>query len=66
MFYGIYDLPIYLLGDINNDGEINVLDVVSMVNIALNTAYNSSADLNNDMQINVLDVVILINLILDN
>ena len=58
-------------GDINADGEFNVLDVVMMVNFALSTEEPSdsqfwASDLNNDGAINVLDVVQLVNLILGN
>ena len=54
-----------LLGDLNNDNNINVLDVVQLINIILNqSSYLPSADLNLDSQLNVLDVVSLINLIL--
>ena len=65
-FYGTYVLENNIVGDLNNDNTINVLDVVLLVNLALDASYNQIADLNNDMQINVLDVVILISLILDN
>ena len=47
------------LGDVDNDGAINVLDIVNMVNFALQidepTEYELwSADLNQDGDINVL------------
>ena len=54
------------LGDINNDGFINVLDIVSTVNFILNNEYNSSADLNLDNTVNVLDIVQIVNIILNN
>ena len=54
-----------ILGDINDDGIVNVLDVVVLVNIVLGLGEgNSSADINNDNLVNVLDVVILVNMIL--
>ena len=54
-----------LLGDINLDDTINVLDVVILVSIILGNAdETSNADVNSDNLINVLDVVTLINLIL--
>jgi len=53
------------LGDINEDGIINVLDVVMIINIILNNEYNVSADLNTDNNIDVLDVVLLVNIILN-
>ena len=55
----------YILGDVNNDGIINVLDVVMIVNIVLSNEYNELADFNNDSIINVLDVVQLVNIILN-
>ena len=53
-----------LVGDVNGDDMINVLDVVQLVNIILSNDNNSSGDINADGTINVLDVVQLVNLIL--
>jgi len=53
-------------GDINNDGIINILDVVMVVNFILSGEFNQFADLNGDGNINILDVVQLINIILNN
>ena len=55
-----------ILGDINFDQELNVLDVVLAINIILSDEYNVIADLNNDNENNILDIVQLINLIIDN
>jgi hypothetical protein len=57
-------------GDVNDDGSINVLDVVVMVNVILlledATEYIVwAADLNFDGSINVMDVVLLVNHILE-
>ena len=52
------------LGDINDDGGIDVLDIVSLINLILNEGYQSNADINEDGNLNVLDVVSLINVIL--
>lgn len=54
-----------VFGDISTDGVINVLDVVSMVNLILNNEYNEIADMNSDNTVNVLDVVSLVSLILN-
>ena len=55
-----------ILGDINSDGIINVLDVVLLVNIILeNGTYSSNADLNSDVTVNILDVVLMVNVILN-
>ena len=55
-----------LLGDANEDSQINVLDVVLTVNLILspNGQDNLCSDINGDNQLNVLDVVSLVNLIL--
>ena len=57
-----------LQGDINNDGIINVIDIVAIVNLILdeNSEYNPLADLNSDFIMNVIDIVALINIILGN
>ena len=55
-----------LSGDINEDDTLNILDVVLLVNIILNSDdFTSSADLNGDNVVNVLDIVLLVNLILE-
>ena len=56
-------------GDVNNDGDLNVQDVVLMLNIILNpNDYDECqlfvSDLNGDGQINVQDIILLVNDIL--
>ena len=53
------------IGDINGDGDINILDVVLMVSLILSDEYSLIADVNEDNLINVLDVVLLIEMILN-
>jgi hypothetical protein len=54
-----------ILGDLNDDGIINILDVVIIVNIILEMDTSSeSADMNGDSSIDVLDVILLVNIIL--
>jgi len=59
-----------MIGDLNQDELINVLDIVQIVNIILGqepSAYQQEAgDLNLDGSLNVLDIVNMINIILDN
>ncbi len=58
--------PDFLLGDVNNDEIINILDVVSTVNIVLGQAeWVDAADYNTDGVINVLDIVSIVNIILN-
>jgi hypothetical protein len=51
-----------ILGDINGDDTLDILDVVSMVNIILgNSPTSNAADMNGDGIINILDVISLVN-----
>ena len=52
------------LGDVNQDGVINVQDIVAAIGLLLSGNHNDLADMNQDGGINVLDIVILIGLIL--
>tara|TARA_Y100000590_G_C15476750_1_gene922379 strand:+ start:28 stop:381 length:354 start_codon:yes stop_codon:yes gene_type:complete len=52
-------------GDVNNDGNINIQDIILTINIILNNLeYNNFADTNNDGNINILDIVLITNIIL--
>ena len=53
------------LGDTNNDGNIDVLDVVIIVSLVLVGGYEESGDLNEDGILNVLDIVQLVGIILN-
>ena len=53
-------------GDINSDGILNILDIVSLINLVLSDDYEESGDINQDGILNILDIVSLVNLILDN
>jgi len=52
-------------GDVNQDGIINILDVILVVNMALSSEYNQLADMNGDGIVNILDIILLVNLILN-
>jgi len=54
-----------LNGDLNNDGIVNILDVVQLVNIVLINEYNNNVDMNQDGVVNILDIVQLVNIILN-
>ena len=65
--FSVFNQPGGVLGDINYDDTINILDVVLMVSMILGAEdpdYNT-ADINSDGEVNVIDVVLLVNLILD-
>jgi hypothetical protein len=54
-----------MLGDMNEDGILNVLDIVILANLILtNDNTNMAGDMNLDNDLNVLDIVILANIIL--
>ena len=56
------------MGDLNQDGLINVQDIILTINIILGVTPSDyelcSGDINEDGVIDVLDIVLLINLIL--
>ena len=59
-----------LLGDLNQDYVLDILDIVQLVNIVIgnqdpNSSQIWSADLNSDGLFNVLDVVLLSSIVLD-
>jgi len=54
-----------LQGDMNSDGNLDVLDIVALVNMILSEEGNNPlGDMNGDGAYNILDVVILANIIL--
>ena len=58
-----------LFGDINIDGSVDILDVVSLVSFILETDFPTdtefiAADQNNDDTLNVMDIVLLVDQIL--
>ncbi len=60
-----------VLGDINADGGLNILDIVRVVNIIINFGDSisefeeCSAEINGDGTINILDIINIINMVLD-
>ena len=48
-------------GDINDDGQINVADIVTLVSYILDDTVNENGDLNQDGFLDILDVVLLVN-----
>ena len=54
-----------MIGDINADGAVNILDVVLLANAVLTGNYLSEGDINGDGENNVLDIVGLVNIILN-
>ena len=52
-----------ILGDLNGDGDVNILDVITEVNAILDQEYVPGYDMNGDFILNVQDIILLINLI---
>ena len=53
-----------LVGDVNSDDTLNILDVVLLVNLILDGGDTDCGDANGDGAVNILDVVLLVNIIL--
>ena len=56
-------------GDVNGDGIVNVLDIVTMVNFIMGTQIPTddqacASDANEDGIVNVLDIVLIVNIIM--
>ena len=56
-----------ITGDINNDSELNIQDIIILIDTILNynSTYDICKDINLDQNIDVLDILILINIILN-
>ena len=70
VIYDLIDIHDGILGDINQDQLINILDVVIIINFILfvdtpNDYELWASDLNQDNILNILDIVLLVNDILD-
>ncbi len=52
------------MGDLNNDGSLDILDLVALANLILNEEFDLNGDMNGDGQLNILDIVSLVNTIL--
>jgi hypothetical protein len=60
----------YLQGDLNTDGELNIVDIVLLVNYSLNNPVPTEelvqiGDINGDNVLNILDILLLVNIILN-
>ena len=64
----ITDQYSYLLGDLNNDGEVNISDVTTLIDILLSNGIDAETlrrgDLNGDGEVNISDVTELIDILL--
>ena len=54
-----------LLGDLNDDQIVNVLDIILLVNMILDLSpLQFNSDINGDGNVDVLDVIIIVNIII--
>ena len=56
MAFGFQDAPKVLIGDVNLDGEVNLLDVAPFVDLVSVGMFQLEADVNEDGSVNLLDV----------
>ncbi|MBC8479125.1 MAG: hypothetical protein H8D46_01570, partial [FCB group bacterium] len=58
-----------ILGDVNLDQTVDILDIVTLVNLIINQEWTenqlSSGDINQDGQLNILDVIQILNMIIN-
>ena len=50
-------------GDINDDEEVDISDVVAIINVIAGSEVNDKADVNGDGKTDIADVVAVINII---
>ena len=51
--------------DVNNDGEVNIGDINSLVNAIMDGDSNEAYDVNGDGEINIADINVIVQTILD-
>jgi hypothetical protein len=60
-----------LPGDCNGDGEVNILDVVTLASVILGNSeftpsQTAAADMDGNGLLNILDIIAIVNMILGN
>ena len=60
-----FDFESYSIGDLNQDQNIDILDVIIVVSLILADEYNAMGDVNGDGTLNVMDAIILVSSILN-
>ena len=53
-----------LTGDVNADGEVNISDVTTLIDLILSNGYTERGDVNGDGEVNISDVTTLIDILL--
>ena len=68
---GYYKYDNCILGDLNYDSIINIIDIISVINIIISPDLNQdedllcAADINEDQLINIQDIIYLVNIVID-
>ena len=69
IYTGVQGIPNDHIGDINEDGEINITDVIALIRLVLESAPIATeypnCDINSDGEINIGDITMLISQILN-
>lgn len=53
-------------GDVNGDGDVNVMDITALIDVIMNDGDNPRADVDGNGDINVMDITALIDIIMNN
>jgi hypothetical protein len=53
-----------VIGDLNQDNTLDILDIIITVNLVMNNEYLYYADINEDSIVNILDIIQMVNNIL--
>ena len=62
----IFYLQEFIFGDINNDSEVDIIDIIDLNNLILTgNDFLWINDINYDLNVDILDIIILLNIILD-
>ena len=54
-----------VVGDMNGDGSINILDVLILINFIFDDTWSELGDINGDGNLNISDCILLVNIILN-
>ena len=58
--------PDYKLGDVNEDGDVNIADATSIIQMVQKGEYAEQADVNYDNKVTITDAQVIINRVLNN